>query len=558
MLTELRISHFALIDQLHVEFPQGFLVFTGETGAGKSLVIDALLLLAGGRAATDMIRFNAEEALLEASFLLPDSHPSIPGLREDGYLLADQTEILVRRIISRSGKNRIYLNGQLASLQTLQAFGEQLIDIHGQHDQQSLLSPKTQQRLLDAFGNLQHEVQVYQEHFAAWLQKRKALQSFREKVQDQDHRQEIVEYQLQELEEGNLQEGEVEALQEEYHRVKYADRLRVLSQQAYTVLSGQDGSLLEQLEQVQQWVRELSEIDPQARSWPALIEPIHIPLEELRNALREYENHVEVDPNRMDFIDARLAFLQRIQKKYGKTIKELLEMIDQLHEELSSLVDRDAHMCRLEGEVQGAEETVRKLAEDLSRKRQQVAKRLEKAVKTELQALHMGSVEYRVKVEPLSGDQAYGHTGKDRTEMVFSANPGEPLMPIEKIASGGELSRIMLALKTVFAEHDQIPVVIFDEVDSGVGGEVGRVMGMRLRQLAKFHQVCCVTHLPQIASQGHAHYVVEKTTKGERTQTGVVRIEGMKRQNEIARMLGGGKLTPTLRKTAEEMLKGVS
>ncbi len=554
MLTELRISNFALIDQLHLEFPRGFLVFTGETGAGKSLLIDALLLLVGGRASSEHIRFNTEEALLEACFLLGSTHPLLNELREHGYLLSDQREIVVRRILSRSGKNRIYLNGQLASLQTLQSLGTQLIDIHGQHDQQSLLSAKTQLALLDAFGGLGKDAFAYRRQYEEWMEKRRALEEFQDRAKSTDDRREILQYQYDELTGLNLEEGEEEDLSQEYQRMKHAGRLRELSHQAYTALLEQDGSILDQLGQVQSWVEELAEIDPQNHSWAPLVDSITIAARELTDNLRDYQSQMDFDPSRMEVIDTRIATIQRIKKKYGKTVSELKGMIASLEKDLDCLQHSEGYLAKLEEEVQRGKHTLEGLGKTLSQKRQKIAMVLETSIKKELISLNMHEVQFRVMVSESVGEEAFGLTGMNRVQMEFSANPGEPLQPLGRIASGGELSRVMLALKTVFAGHDQVPVVIFDEIDSGVGGEAGRVMGTRLRQLAEFHQVCCVTHLPQIASQGHVHYFLEKKTSNNRTQTVVRELRGMSRQTEIARMLGGGTLTPSLKKTAEEML----
>ncbi|MDH4193103.1 MAG: AAA family ATPase, partial [Nitrospirota bacterium] len=307
MLTELRITNFALIDQLHLEFPPGFLVFTGETGAGKSLLIDALELLVGGRASAEHIRFGADEALLEACFVLPSTHPLVTRLQQDGYLLPDQQEIIVRRILSRSGKNRSYLNGQLAPLQTIQDIGQQLVDIHGQHDQQSLLSSKTQLKLLDAFGNLEEFVARYQGKHREWVEKKTALDEFLQKLRDQANRQDILQYQYDELTKMQLQTGEEEALSQEYHRLKHSGRLGELSNQAFTALHEGERSILDQLGEVTQWIHELAQIDAQGESWVPLLDTATIALREVTDNLRDYRSQMEYDPERMEVIDTRLA-----------------------------------------------------------------------------------------------------------------------------------------------------------------------------------------------------------------------------------------------------------
>ncbi len=555
MLTELRISNFALIDQLHLEFPSGFLVFTGETGAGKSLLIDALVLLIGGRAFAEHIRFGADEALLEACFVLPLTHPLVARLQQDGYLLPDQQEIIVRRMLSRSGKNRTYLNGQLAPLQTIQDIGQQLVDIHGQHDQQSLLSPKTQLKLLDAFGNLEDVVARYQGMHREWVEKKAALEEFLEKLRDQVKRQDILQFQYDELVKMQLQSGEEEALSQEYHRLKHSGRLGELSNQAFSALYEEERSVLAQLGEVTRWIHELAQIDVQGESWVPLLDTATIALREVTDNLRDYRSQGEFDPERMEAIDSRLSGLQRLKKKYGKPIEELLELTRTLEQDLAMLQHGEEQVAHRQAEVASLYETMNALAQDLSARRKIVAKHLMQEIKQELAALKMATMEVQINIEMINADNLYGLTGMDRVDMLLAPNPGEPPMPLGRIASGGELSRIMLALKTVFAGSDQTPVVIFDEIDSGIGGEAGMIMGSRLRQLAQFHQVCCITHLPQIASQAHAQFVVEKTSTENRTLTQVQEVTDGKREIEIARMLGGGTLTPTIRKTACEMLE---
>ncbi len=554
MLTELRISNFALIDHLHLEFPSGFLVFTGETGAGKSLLIDALVLLTGGRAAAEHIRFGADEALLEACFILSPTHPLVTKLQQEGFLLPDQQEIIVRRILSRSGKNRSYLNGQLAPLQTIQDLGQQLVDIHGQHDQQSLLSPKTQLKLLDAFGNLEEVVTRYQGMHREWIEQKTALDEFLQKLRDQANRQDILQYQYDELVKMHLESGEEEALTQEYHRLQHSGRLGELSNQAFTTLYEGERSVLDQLGEVTQWIHELAQIDAQGESWLSGLETATIALREVTDNLRDYRSQMEYDPERMEVIDNRLAGLQRLKKKYGKSIEDLVELTETLEQDLALLQHGEEQVAQWQAEVTRRYEMMKAVAQDLSARRKKVAKNLMQEIKQELAALKMATMEVQVNIETANADNLFGSTGMDRVDLLLAPNPGELLLPLGRIASGGELSRMMLALKTVFAENDQTPVVIFDEIDSGVGGEAGMVMGTRLRQLAQFHQVCCITHLPQIASQAHVQFVVEKSSTDTRTLTRVQEVTGVKRESEIARMLGGGTLTPTIRKTAGEML----
>ena len=555
MLTELRISNFALIDQLHLVLPNGFLVLTGETGAGKSLLIDALLLIVGGRASTEHIRFGAEEALLEACFTLQNSHPLVRQLRQNGFLLEEQCDVFIRRILARSGKNRSYVNGQLAPVQILQDVGRQLVDIHGQHDQQSLLSPKAQLQLLDAYGGLMPRVETFQQQYEEWKEKQTTLEALQKKLEGQAAQQDVLQFQYDELSKIQLQIGEEEALNQEYHRLKHSGRLGELSHQSFEALYDGEHSVLAELQKVTSWVQELGVIDSQCQDWLPHLESSAIALQEVSQQLRDFRSQTESNPERMEVIDTRVAGLQRVKKKYGKSIEELIQFLQSLEENLALLEHKDEQVSKLEAEVKNSFHAMEQLANELSTTRKKVAKQLVKQIQQEFDELKMGAMKIQVNLIQDQGKPLFGQTGRDKIELLLSPNPGEPPMPLGKIASGGELSRIMLALKTVFAGNDKTPVVIFDEIDSGVGGEAGMVMGNRLRQLAEYHQVCCITHLPQIASHAHAQFVVEKVSEDDRTFTKVQELTDAQREGEIARMLGGGTVTPTIKQAAVEMLQ---
>jgi DNA repair protein RecN (Recombination protein N) len=376
MLTELRISNFALIDQLHLGLPAGFLVLTGETGAGKSLLIDALLLLVGGRASTDHIRFGADEALLEACFTIQESHPLVFQLRQDGFLLSEQHEIYIRRILSRSGKNRSYLNGQLAPLQTIQDVGRKLVDIHGQHDQQSLLSSKTQLELLDAYGGLKSLLGKFQQSYEEWKENQLALERLEQRLQEQVARQDILQFQYEELTKIQLQVGEEEGLSQEYHRLKHSRRLGELSNQSFEALYDGERSVLTQLQEVTNWVQELGQIDAQCQAWLPHLESSAIALQEVTQQLRDFRSQIESDPERMEVIDSRLAGLQRLKKKYGKTIEELVDLVQSLEEDLTLFQQRDEQVAKLQAEVANSFESMEALAKELSTKRKKVAREL--------------------------------------------------------------------------------------------------------------------------------------------------------------------------------------
>ena len=555
MLTELRISNFALIDHLRLEFPAGFLVLTGETGAGKSLLVDALTLLVGGRASTDLIRSETDEAVLEAVFSIPSNSPLIDQLRELDLLQSGDRELIIRRVLSRTGKNKMYLNGNMASVQGVQELVRSLVDIHSQHDQQSLFSSKAQLEVLDGFGSANTLRARYISAYAEWKAKESELNETLATHREQQGRQEFIEFQLQELNKANLQAGEEETLNQEYQRLKHAGRVGELIEATYHSLYEADHAILGNVQKIVQNIQELSTIDSSIKPWTQLSESASVSIQELAEAIRDYRQTLHYDPERLAEIDDRLAHIQGLKRKYQSTYPELLERTRVLQQEVDGLMTSDERIEELRKQRTEARRSVEGLGQELSVTRQKAAKKLEGKVKEEFKVLRMEQVRMEVRIETIADPENFGPTGMDQVELLLSANPGEPLQPLAKIASGGELSRIMLAIKSVLAGVDDVPVLVFDEVDSGIGGAVAAVVGERLRMLARYHQVFCITHLPQVASQAGGHYLIKKNVVKDRTMTKVRLLDEKERQDEIARMLGGLEITEATRQTAEEMLK---
>ena len=554
MLTELRISNFAVIDHLTLEFPGGFQVLTGETGAGKSILVDAITLLVGGRASADQIRSDAEEAVLEAAFSLTAAAQVAGRLREAGLLGPDETDLIIRRVLSRAGRHRIYLNGNLTPLHVLQTLAGTLIDIHGQHEQQSLLSPQAQLDMLDAFGHLKELRGEYARGHEQWRARQRELEEAVQASADRSRREELLRFQQQELQEADVRPGEEEALTTERHRLTHAQRLGELSREAYDSLYGGDGSLLGGLGGVASRLKELGTIDPGTREWAALADAAAVNLRELAERLRDYRQGLEHDPDRLAAVEERLDRLHRLKKKYGGSLEAVLSRARELGQELEELAACETRVADLRAQVAEGGARVTAVADRLSEGRARAARRLEARVEEELTALRMEHTQFQIKVSTDPAESALGPAGRDRVEYLLSANRGEPVQPLARVASGGELSRVMLAIKTVLAETDRVPVLIFDEVDSGVGGAVAAVMGQRLRALAEYHQVFCLTHLPQIASQAGTHFVVEKGVSKNRTVTRVRRLDQGGRREEIARMVAGLAVTKAARATAAEMI----
>ena len=555
MLSELRVANFALIEQLQLTVPSGFVVLTGETGAGKSLLIDAISLLLGQRAAADLIRTGSEEAELEAAFSLSDSHPLLPQLRSMDLLAPQETELIVRRILARSGRSRAYVNGRLVPLQSLEQLSGVLVDIHGQHEQQSLLRPAVQLAAVDAFGAHDDLRRRYQEAFEQWRRSRQAVVEAEAQAHDLRQREELLRFQAKEIHDAAPTPDEDQRLLDELQRLRHADKLQGLSEAVYQAVYQGDGAVLGQLATVERQVQELAGIDRTGAEWLPEIREIEVKLRDMVDEVRRYRDRIAADPSRLAEADNRLALLERLKRKYGGTVEAVCRKGDELLAALSILDRSQDRLHSLQQEEQQAVQEVRRLADRLSAARQRTASLLEGRLQREFTDLQMPHARLQVSVERNGGEDPFGPAGQDRAEILFSANKGEPLRPLSRVASGGELSRVMLGLKTALAAHDTIPTLIFDEIDAGVGGAVAEAIGRRLRALAAYHQVFCVTHLPQVASQAHAHILVEKQARNRRTQTSAKLLDARSRAEEIAKMLGGQTVTPTMRRAAAELLK---
>lgn len=556
MLTELRVSHFALIEQLHLSFPAGFVALTGETGAGKSLLVDAIALLLGARATGDQIRAGAEEAELEAAFTIPEGSPVLAPLRQADLLGANNCDLVVRRILSRSGRSRAYLNGRLVSVQELERCAGLLVDIHGQHEQQSLLATHAQLDALDGFARLGSLRERYAKAFARWAAAQSKLAEAVEQSRLLQEREDLLRYQWQELRDAAVQAGEDVLLRDRCQRLAHAERLRSLAEDAYERLYAGEGALTSQLGVVARQLKELATIDRQAESWCEELDQTAMALREVSGQLRDYRDLVADDPAGLDACEGRLALLERLKKKYGGTIEAVLEKSAELEQQVLRLDQTEDRLGMLRAAEADALRDAEQLAQELSTKRRQTAAKFEVALRKEFEALQLGTARLIVEIiQGEAGGAALSPRGRDQVQFLFSANKGETLHPLARVASGGEISRVMLALKSVLAGHDTVPVLVFDEVDAGVGGSAATAIGQRLRALAAYHQVLCVTHLPQVASQAQTQILVEKKAQQQRTVTLAKRLDRTSREEAIAKMLGGQAVTPAMRKAAAELLK---
>ena len=558
MLTELRIRNFAIIDAIELEFADGFTVFTGETGAGKSILVDAVDLLVGGRASADLIRSGAEEAEVSGVFSLKEERPVAQVLHEQDLLERGETEVILRRILSRAGRHRIHVNGRPAPLGVLQALRGLLVDIHGQHDHQSLFRPTVQLDLLDEFGGLADARAAYEAAFAQWRELETQLTERRDMLAERRAREDLLRYQVEEITSANLQPGEDRELEREKLLRSQGRRLAELVQATYGPLYEEDPSLLHGVGSLTGPLKELAAIDAELVEDRDRFAEALAQLTDLAQRLRAYRDRLEFDPDKLEKVEERLDLIRRLVKKYGGSLEEVVRRGERAQQELRELETGEADLKELSSQVADAHEKVAKLAQALSRKRTKTASDLEKRLERELKDLRMDHARVRIAVE--QGSDSDGPTltptGSDRVEFLFSSNLGESPQPLARIASGGELSRVMLAMKTVLAEQDRVPVLVFDEVDAGIGGAVSEVVGKRLRHLSQHgHQVFCITHLAPIAAQAQRHFAVTKVAKDGRTVTQVALLDKAGRVEEVARMLGGEKITPTIRSTAAEMLK---
>ncbi|MDH4161506.1 MAG: DNA repair protein RecN [Nitrospirota bacterium] len=562
MLKELNIKNFAIIDQLRVEFGPGLNVFTGETGAGKSIVVDALNLALGERASGDLIRTGAQEAVVEAAFELNSHAPTAIGriLSEQGIEMNEGDDLIVRRILAASGKNKVYINGSLANLATLAAIGAHLADIHGQHEHQSLLSLEQQMEMLDSFGNLLKLRSAFGELFIGLRTLREELSGLEAGEREKAQREDLLRYQVNEIEAARLKPGEDEELLAEQRVLANAEKLGGLAQAADQVLYSSEGSALAGLKRAITSIRDIVAIDPTLSPTLEMLESGKAQLEEAAREVATYADRVEFDPARLESIGDRLDLIQKLKKKYGATLAEIIAFGETAAAELEKIERSGEEMDRLRKEIAGLKDQITVKAAELTKKRAAAARELEKKVETELGHLGMKKTTFAVRIEQEAGDDtADGHKagprGADRIEFLISANPGEEPRSLAKIASGGELSRIMLALKTILVEGDPIPTLVFDEVDAGIGGAVAEEVGRKLKRIAGKRQVFCITHLAQIASMASSHYGVAKAVKKDRTSTEVRLLEQRERIDEVARMLGGKTITDATIKHAQEMIE---
>ncbi|MBI3810711.1 MAG: DNA repair protein RecN [Nitrospirae bacterium] len=554
MLRELRIQNFAIIDRLEIQFHEQLNALTGETGSGKSIIVDSVDLLLGGRASSEQIRTGCDEAVLEAAFQVPAAGLIADQLHEMDLPLEKGDDLIIRRVLTRAGKSRAQVNGRLVTITQLQQLGNLLVDIHGQHEHQSLLKPEQQLYLLDAFGKLLHLREDCHLAYRAFQKVRDELVELTIRERDRFQQEDLLKFQVQEIGSAQLTPGEDARLEQERNILSNAERLAVLADEAYQGLYSSDGAILSQLSRVESLIAELVRTDDRMKDLTEYGSGATAQLQEIAGRLRDYKEGIEYDPKRLEQIEDRLHLIASLKKKYAPVIEGILTFHQKAQDDLATLSSRDERLKTLQSALGQGRSKCADLAERLTKERMRAARSLEKKVENELAQLKMGRTTFEIRIDTQAGMDAFGPTGADAVEFLVAPNAGEALKPLARIASGGELSRIMLSLKSILAAVDRVPTLIFDEVDAGIGGGVAEVVGQRLKELARHRQVLCVTHLAQIASQAATHFTVEKMMSDGRTVTKVKRLEKKDRVEEIARMLGGRELTATAFKHAREML----
>ena len=564
MLQELSIQNFAIIDDLSIQFSEGLSILSGETGAGKSIIINAFNLLLGSRASAKMIRTGAKKAELEALFEIPNHSRTAKLMTAAGYDASER--LLIQRKIMSSERHRVYINGRLATMQVLCGLTENLASISGQHAHQGLLKENQHLLILDQFSNLMALRQSVYNAYHAILPLIQDADRLLKAKQHQNDQRELLEFQKKEIESAQIQLHEDEHLEKERTRLKNSEILNQAAHYSKEILYDGDGAVVEQLDLAQNTLEKAAIIDTELESTCQSISETVYQIQDLAEDLRTYCDRVEFDPQRLEEIETRLALLTQLKRKYGGSIAAVLQKAEEIDRELLIIEDVDSQIKSLQTRIETAQKRMITLAQELSEKRQKAAKRFCQSVEQELHNLKMSQTQFDIffrRTKATSdtnlylsvNDNVITETGLDQISFMIDPNPGEAPKPLISIASGGELSRIVLALKAILAKSDSVETVVFDEVDAGIGGGVAEAVGKKLKNLAHHHQIVCITHLPQIAKFGDHHFKIEKKVKDGRTKTQITPLNDKERITEIARMLGGVEITPTTLEHARELLE---
>jgi DNA repair protein RecN (Recombination protein N) len=533
-LRSLRIRNLALVEHLDWELEPGFIVVTGETGAGKSIILGALKLVLGERADKSLIRTGAEQCSVEALFEVSDAVRINALLSEQGIDPCEEGQLLLRRVLAVSGTNRQFINGCQTTLSTLKEIGDGLVDLHGPHDHQSLLAREYQLRLVDAFGGNDNICRSFREAFEKLRTLRAELEQLA--TENAAGNLELWQHQAREIREAGIQIGELEALEAKYSVASNAHRILEVTSLSLLQLADAEDAILTRLGDIGRTLRELERLDPASTALMQGHERGVVELEELERALRHYQDGIEVEPGTLRQLEERLNLLETLRQKYHRSEEELLLLADDLERRLSQIDGREATLEKLRLEAERTSRTLQEIGTSLSQARRIAGEKLAEQIQLHLTDLGFQQARFDLEWESLPEPMS---TGFDQLEFLFSPNPGEPLKPLRAIASSGEISRVMLAIKTALAQEDLIGLLVFDEIDANVGGEIANAVGRKMQTLGQNHQVLAITHMPQVAAAARKHFLVSKELNEGRTRTALQEVDGTRRLEEIARMLGG-------------------
>jgi DNA repair protein RecN (Recombination protein N) len=564
MLTNLIVQNYALLDEVNIEFSSGLNILTGETGSGKSILIGALGLILGSRATKDAIRSGMDSATVEGLFEWKSDEPMIP-LPEDLDIEIDDRTLIIRRDVTRDGRSRCTVNGHPVTVTVLKRLGEFLVDLHGQHDHQSLLDQRTHINFLDGFGDIKRLKEQVAHAFRHFSGAARALKQLDEENLATRERRELYQFQLEELEKADVYPGEEDALETELAVLEHAEQLIQVASTAYEALSQREDAVIDQLIQIIRSLEDIERIDVSLSEPVSNARSARYYLDDVVVFLQQYRDRIEFDPVRLDEVQERLEQLKMLKRKYGGTLKEVCVYRDRMADEINRLETADEHRAELEEALEQARKNLTAKAEKLSTARKKTASRMETRVVKELTELGMKKTRFQVHIgwhEVADGPiviegKSYqaDASGMDHVEFLISPNQGEELKPLVHIASGGEISRVMLALKVILAESDQVRTLVFDEVDLGIGGRIAESIGQKLKLLSQSHQVLCITHLHQVACWGHTHFTVHKESSRGRTVTQINHLDQDGRVQEIARMLAGETVDDMAVTHAREILR---
>ena len=552
MLCHITIANFAIVKQLDLELHEGMTTITGETGAGKSIAIDALGLCLGNRAEASMVRPNEDKAELTATFSLKNNETARLWLQEND--LNDGEECILRRVITKEGRSRAFINGNAVPTTQQKKLGQYLINVHGQHAHQQLLKSDHQQRLLDEYAGHRDLMLTTKNAYQSWKDAKKALSTWQSHRQTHQAQQQLLDYQINELNELGLMDGEYQSIEEEHHRLSNCDDLAQTGQTALTLLyDGDEQNALKLLQSAQKQLQTLAEFDSQIAEWPNMLEEAMIQVQEVGQELQHYLDNLERDPLRLDHLEQRLAKIHALAKKHYVMPEELYQIHQTLLATQLEWDGSDERLQELENNVEAAHQIYTTAATQLSQSRKKHADTLNVQI---TERMHQLSMEHgQLAIQVTETPENLTAQGFDQIQFLVSTNPGQPLQPLGKVASGGELSRISLAIQVITAQRVSTPSLIFDEVDVGSSGATAAVVGKLLRQLASSTQVLCVTHLPQVASCGHQQMFVSKKAENGQTQTAMHQLDEKARLHELARLLGGSEITPHTLANAKELME---